>query len=259
MRRPSVRKLLPARARKRSISLLAFLPIGYPSLRRTPALADALVRGGADVLELGIPFSDPLADGPVIQAASQAAIKRGATVRRCLGVVRKVRSAHPSVPIVLLTYYNLIFRYGVRKFARDAASAGATAVLAADLPLEEAGELRAACRATGLETVFIIAPNTPGARIRKIAAATTGFLYLMAHFGVTGVKASLVDLTLSAVRRARKYSGGKPVCVGFGISKRAHVRLLRDAGASGAIVGSAFVKVAGRPSSVAKLARSLRV
>lgn len=200
-------------------------------------------------MEFGVPFSDPVADGPVIQAATEAALRKGADPPACFHVMKRVHA-----PKMILTYYNIIYKMGEDAFAERARDAGVSAILAADLPVDEAAGLEEACAKRGIETVFIVAPNTGEKRIREIAGHTTGFLYLMAHFGVTGAKTSVGKITLEAVRRVRKVTD-VPVCVGFGISKEEHTRALREAGAHGAIVGSAFVKLLQQGKGVGELER----
>lgn len=222
------------------IALVSFWPVGFPTLSSS-VKAVKLLEKYSDVVELGIPFTDPIADGPVIQAASQKAIEQGVTPSSALNAIQKMRLEKPSM---ILTYYNVIFKMGLEKFASRAKAAGVQAVLAADLPIEESAAFEKACAEKGVKTVFTIAPNTGGERIAKIASHTTGFLYLMAHYGVTGAKDSLQSLTVDAVKRAKKAAPDVPVCVGFGISRRQHAEALRKAGADGAIVGSAFIKPA---------------
>jgi len=235
--------LLAEKLKKKA--LISFIPTGYPNLNATTTLCDALVAGGTDILELGIPFSDPIADGPVIEAASLKAIEGGANVGACFSVMREVKKKHPSVPIVILTYYNIIYHHGIEKFAKEAAAAGVDAVLAADLTIEEAGEFEASCKKHGIKTVFIVALNTPDERVKEIAKHTTGFIYFMAHFGVTGTKEKVEDRTVSEIRRVKKLLPNTPLAVGFGISSGEHARIVASAGAQGVIVGSAYVKLIG--------------
>lgn len=240
--------------KKNAVALVSFIPIGFPSLGESEKIARQLVDGGTDVLELGVPFSDPLADGPIIQAASQKALASGANPKKCFEVIQKIKA---GVPIMVLTYYNLAYKMGVEKFVREAAEAGVSAILAADLPIEEAGEFEDACAKQGVATVFIIAPNTSNERIKQIALHTTGFLYLMAHFGVTGEKKQLAEITVQTIKRIKLITD-VPVCVGFGISREEHVHELAIAGADGAIVGSAFVKAVSEGKNIEQLARKLK-
>ncbi len=263
---------------KKQAALVSFIPVGFPTLGESEKLAKQLVEGGTDVLELGVPFSDPVADGPAIQAASQKALANGANPKKCFEVMKKLsatfselefeqrdnfntmkklRNTHARVPLMILTYYNLLYKMGVEKFVREAAEAGVNAILAADLPIEEAGDFEKACRKHGVATVFIVAPNTPDERVKQIAEHTTGFVYLMAHFGVTGEKKQLADSTVQTVKRVKSLVR-VPVCVGFGISSEEHVRKLAEAGADGVIVGSAFVKAVNEGRNAGELARKLK-
>ncbi|MFH1286086.1 MAG: tryptophan synthase subunit alpha [Candidatus Micrarchaeota archaeon] len=242
--------------------LIAFLPLGFPSFEASKVLCKALASGGADILELGVPFSDPIADGPTIQSASQLALENGATPEKCLRTLSELRPLNKE--LVILTYYNLIYHAGVENFVKRAKEAGVSTILAADLTIEEAREFENACSKHGVKTAFIIAPNTPDARVREIAKHTTGFLYLVAHFGVTGAKSSLEALTLETIARVKKLTS-KPIYIGFGISKPEHARALAHAGADGVIVGSAFVKLIQESKTteeacakVQKLARGLK-
>ncbi|MBI5158758.1 tryptophan synthase subunit alpha [Candidatus Micrarchaeota archaeon] len=239
---------------KKQAALVSFFPLGFPNMNTSIDVCAQLLCGGTDILEVGIPFSDPIADGPTIQAASQQALANGANPKKCFEAVRKLNA---SVPVMILTYYNLLYKMGVENFVSEAKKAGVSAILAADLPIEEASEFEKACAKHNVATVFIIAPNTSSERVKKIALHTTGFLYLMAHFGVTGEKDNVEDLTIQAVKRVKKATN-TPVCVGFGISKEEHARKLAEAGADGVIVGSAFVKASRAGESIEALARKLK-
>ncbi|MEM3030231.1 MAG: tryptophan synthase subunit alpha [Candidatus Micrarchaeia archaeon] len=231
-----------ARARaKGDIALVAYWPVGFPSMPASKRAIAALERAGADIIEFGIPFTDPIADGPTIQAAGQAALSKGANPGACLRAMKEMRIKAPSL---VLTYYNLIYKMGLEEFAAKASETGAEALLVADLPIDESGPLERACAKKGVKTCFIIAPNTPSERIKEIAGHTTGFLYLMAHYGVTGARSSLKRITVEAVERAKAAAPSVPLCVGFGISRRQHIEALRKAGADGAVVGSAFIQLA---------------
>jgi len=221
-------------------ALIPFITAGDPDLGTTEALIHTLVEAGADVIELGFPFSDPMADGPVIQAASERALAAGTTLPAILTMVERVRR-HTNVPIVLMGYYNPIFRFGPERFAREAAEAGIDGLLLVDLPPEEAGEIHAALRDAGLRLITLLAPTTPPQRMERLAAAGEGFLYYVSMTGVTG--ASQVDAAaIEAAVRSLRAQSPVPVAVGFGISSP------EDAAAVGAfadavVVGSALVKV----------------
>jgi tryptophan synthase alpha chain len=201
-----------------------------------------MAEAGADIIELGVPFSDPLADGPMIQRASERALKNGATLAGVIELVRAIRksdSAASEIPLVLFSYYNPVFQIGLEKFAAAASSASADGVLITDLTPEESEEYRATLHAQHLDTVFLAAPTSDEARLQTIAAVSTGFLYLISRNGVTGEKDSLADDLPTLIRRVRS-STNLPIAVGFGISLPGHVSVLGGL-ADAAVVGSALV------------------
>ena len=230
-----------ARAEHRA-AFIAYLTAGDPDFDTSLAAGRAVLAAGADVLELGVPFSDPLADGPTNQRAAQRALESGMTVARTFEFVRRIRE-FSAVPIVFYTYYNLVFSHGVEAFVRAMQDVGADGVLTLDLPPEEAGELLAACAKHDVKTVFIVAPTTPAARLPRICAAATGFIYYVSREGVTGVRDQLAADIPSAVARIRAHTA-LPVAVGFGISTPAQVREVAQS-ADGVVVGSALVNVIG--------------
>jgi tryptophan synthase alpha chain len=220
------------------LGIVAYITAGDPSMDATLKYVLALAEAGADVIELGVPFSDPLADGPVIQRASERALKAGATLGGVLDLVRRIRQSS-EVPIVLFGYYNPFFQMGIEKFAAAAASAGADGVLVTDLTPEESGEYRRILAAHHLDTIFLGAPTSTDDRLAKIAACSSGFLYLISRTGVTGAKDALPDDLPALLRRARSVTQ-LPIAVGFGISLPGHVSVLGDL-ADAAAVGSALV------------------
>jgi tryptophan synthase alpha chain len=224
-------------------ALIGYVTGGDPKPEFTPLIAEALVKGGVDVLELGVPFSDPIADGPTIQAASVRALEAGTTPQVVLGMAGEVKKKH-GVPVVLLTYFNPVFRMGVERFFRLAKSFSVDGVVVPDLPVEEADEYREAAQRCGVDTIFLAAPSTSNERLSKIVACTSGFLYVVSHFGVTGARAALDDSTVTLIQRFLPYTSGRvPLAVGFGVSKPEHARGIIGAGADGVIVGSAFVNI----------------
>lgn len=227
-----------ARAQNRA-AFIAYLCAGDPDFETSLAACRAVLASGVDVLELGVPFSDPLADGLTNQLAAQRALAGGMTAARVFEFVRRIRAEFPDVPVVFYTYYNLVFANGVDAYVRAAKDAGVDGLLTLDLPPEESGLVAAACRSHVLDTVFIIAPTTPDARIPKIAAATTGFIYYVSREGVTGVRDQVATNIPEAVARIRACTA-LPVAVGFGISNRAQVAQVA-AHADGVVVGSALV------------------
>jgi len=218
--------------------LIAYLTAGDPSPERTPALVEALERGGADLIELGVPFSDPVADGPVIQRAGQRALQAGTTLRKVLGIAGEIRR-RSEVPLLLFTYLNPVVRYGLDALARDAAACGIDGCLLTDASVEEAGEYVAAMHRHGLDTVFLAAPTSTERRLRLVAQYSTGFVYLVSRAGVTGAQASLSDAVGPLVQAARAVTD-LPLAVGFGVSRPEHVAELGRQ-VEAVVVGSAIV------------------
>lgn len=218
--------------------LVVYLTAGDPSLEDTGAILAAVERGGADLIELGVPFSDPLADGPVIQRASERALRAGTSLRKILERLPRWREK-VKVPILLFTYYNPILRYGLRAFSADARRAGADGALAVDLTPEEAGVYIAAMREENLDTVFLGAPTSTDERLARVASLSTGFFYLISRTGVTGERSQVASSAGPLIARARKATA-LPLAVGFGISRPEQVREIQSL-ADAAVVGSAVV------------------
>jgi tryptophan synthase alpha chain len=224
----------------RRTGLVTFTTAGDPDLPRSGEILRALDRAGADILEVGVPFSDPLADGPVIQRATERALAAGGSLRASLALIAEVRPT-VSAPIVVFSYANPILRMGVEAFARRAAEAGVDGVLALDLPIEEAGEFRATLDGFGIDTIFLLSPTTTDARIRRAAELGRGFLYGISRLGVTGARDQVASGAEALVRRIRAHSS-MPIALGFGISRPEHVAQV-GAYADAAVVGSALVSV----------------
>jgi len=222
-------------------ALIPFFVIGDPDFDTSLSLVKTAIDAGADVLELGIAFSDPIADGPTIQKADIRARNAGMTVVKALDFISQVTQYKP-VPIGLLVYYNLIYQYGVEKFFADFKSAGGSSVLVADLSIDDADEIAGPARQANLETVFMVTPNTADERIALIAQKTTGFIYTVSLLGVTGARKSLPDTVKPLVTRLKKLTE-VPICVGFGISTPAHAVEVAAAGADGVIIGSKIVRM----------------
>ena len=222
-------------------ALMPFLMAGDPDLERTRAVLLALQAAGADMIELGIPYSDPLADGPVIQAAASRALASATTPGKVLEMLESLRG-ELTIPVILFTYSNPLLNRGMEAFCRAAAAAGAAGLVVPDLPLEEAEKLSAIATAEGLDLVLLVAPTTPADRMGRIAAASRGFTYLVSVTGVTGVRTS-IETRVEGLVQQLKGMGPTPVAVGFGIAGPEQARQVRDWGADGAIVGSALVKV----------------
>ena len=222
-------------------ALMPFLMAGDADLSITRSTLLALQANGADLIELGIPYSDPLADGPVIQAAASRALASGTTPGRVLEMLNSLKG-ELQIPVILFTYSNPLLNRGMDHFCRDAAAAGAAGLVVPDLPLEEAEKLSAIATSHGLDLVLLVAPTTPAERMGRIATASRGFTYLVSVTGVTGVRTNLESRVAGLVQQL-KGMGPTPVAVGFGISGPDQARQVRDWGADGAIVGSALVKV----------------
>jgi tryptophan synthase alpha chain len=220
--------------------LIAYLTAGDPSPARTPALIEALVRGGADLIELGVPFSDPIADGPVIQRAGERALKAGTTLETVLDIARQIR-AKSEVPLLLFTYLNPVLRYGLDRLGNDAAAAGIDGCLLIDASVEEAESYATAMHAHGLDTVFLAAPTSTQRRLELVARYSTGFVYLVSRTGVTGERDSLSASVAGLIRSVRAVTP-LPLAVGFGISKPEHVAELAPQ-VEGIVVGSAIVRI----------------
>jgi tryptophan synthase alpha chain len=237
------------------LGIVAYITAGDPSLDATHQFVLAIAEAGADVIELGVPFSDPLADGPTIQRASERALKSGTTLAGVLNLVRRIRNSC-EVPLVLFSYYNPILQMGLEKFAASAAQVGADGVLVTDLTPEESEEYRRIMHAHRLDTIFLAAPTSTDGRLKKISACSTGFLYIISRTGVTGVKDSLPDELPALLRRAHLFTD-LPIAVGFGISLPGHVSVLGGL-ADAAVVGSALVAEIEKASSPDIAASALR-
>jgi tryptophan synthase alpha chain len=218
---------------------VGFITAGDPSLDRTVEIALEMDKAGVDVLELGVPFSDPLADGPVIQRSSQRALDKGVTLKDVLGVVRRIRS-RSEIPIVLFGYYNPFFRYGVERATADAREAGVDGSLVTDLPPEEAGEWLKAARARDLDTVFLAAPTSPVGRLKAVAEASRGFVYAVSRTGVTGERDAISSDATPLVTSLKGHTS-MPVALGFGIAKPEQVKAAAQV-ADAVVVGTALVR-----------------
>lgn len=234
----------------------AFLMLGDPDIETSAQLLDAAVDGGADMIEVGIPFSDPVADGPVIQAAAERALSAGVRTADCFAMIAAFRARHPQAPVGILTYANLVLARGRDHFCREAAGAGADSLLVADVPVLEALPFVDAARNAGLAPVLIAAPNTPPPTLRRIAALGAGYTYCVARAGVTGVRESM-DLAHGAMLAVLAEAGAPPPVFGFGISRPDHVKAALDAGAAGVISGSAIVGLIERERDPAPAIRAL--
>jgi tryptophan synthase alpha chain len=227
---------------KKEGALICYVVAGYPDIKTTGEVIDALVAGGADIIELGVPFSDPIADGPTIQQASHAALEKGVTPEKALALARAVRKKHPRLPLLVMTYSNIFVRAGWDNLIAKCKAAGIDGFILPDVPVEEASEYLPKAREHGMATVFLASPNTSDSRLQKIVESSSGFMYLVSVYGITGARHTFEDYTKGAVQRTKQAAAGRiPVGVGFGISTPAHARFMMKAGADAIIVGSAIV------------------
>jgi tryptophan synthase alpha chain len=227
-----------AKAENRA-ALMPFVTAGYPSLEVSGQLLDALVEGGADIIELGVPFSDPLADGATVQASSQKALENGTTLADCIELVRAFRARGGTIPILLMGYVNPFYQYGIERLARDAADAGIDGFLIPDLPSDESEEFQSPLRAQGLDLIYFLAPTSTERRISDVANRATGFLYCVALTGVTGARDQMAEELPEYIARIRQATD-LPLTIGFGISKPEHVAAVAQI-ADGVVVASALI------------------
>ena len=243
--------------------LVVYLTAGDPSLEATGAIAVAAIDAGADVIELGVPFSDPLADGPVIQRASERAVARGTRLVDVLQLAHEIRAARSAAGLVIFSYLNPILHYGMQRFADDAAAAGVDGVLVTDLIVEEAGEYLTEMARAKLAPIFLAAPTSPDERLEAIATHSKGFVYAISRVGITGKQQTMTSDAAALVARIRRWTG-LPVAVGFGISNAEHVAQVAEF-ADAAVIGSAIVELIERstaetaPGAVARFIRGLHL
>jgi len=228
-------------ASRGAMGIIPYLTVGFPSVKDTLSLVPALVEGGADVIELGVPFSDPLADGPTIQRASFHALAQGVNLGTCLQVCQQLRSNGVTIPLVFMGYYNPILSYGLEQFAVDAHDAGVDGLIVPDLPFEEADPLQSTCREHGIHLIPLLAPTSTDARIAQSCEKAGGFVYCVSLTGVTGARTELPAGIPTFIQRVREHTD-LPIALGFGISQRHHVESLAPL-TQAAIVGSALIEV----------------
>jgi tryptophan synthase alpha chain len=250
--------------KKNEKALIPYVMAGDPDLATTKALILAMEKAGCDIIELGAPFSDPLADGPTIQKAALRSLESGTSISGVLGLVAEVRK-ESKIPLILMTYYNLIFKYGEERFVDDAVAAGLDGLILPDLPPEEAGTLIPAAKKAGLDTIFLLAPTSTDERIKLVSKVSQGFIYYVSLTGVTGAHEGLQPSSIKDALGKIKAVSDKPVAVGFGISTPDQAAQVAHGGADGVIVGSALVKIieenTGSPdlvSSVAGFVKALK-
>lgn len=253
-----IQALFSDAAKQRRAALIAYLTAGDPAPERTPGIVAALERGGVDLIELGVPFSEPIADGPVIQRGAERALRAGTKVAKVLEIARQIRK-HSEIPILLFTYLNPVLRYGLDRLAADAKAAGVDGCLLTDLSVEEAEAYMDAMHSAGLDTVFLAAPTSTDARLKLIAKYSTGFVYLVSRTGVTGERTAVSDALAPLIERTRAVTD-LPLAAGFGISTPEQASAVAKM-ADGVVVGSAIVRMIEENASDAELeafARSLR-
>ncbi len=227
---------------KNEKALISYIMVGFPNERATMSAVKGLIKGGTDIIELGFPFSDPLADGPVIQNASTVSLEKGTKINNFFSLVKKIRKL-TDLPLVLMTYTNILYNRGYPKFISEAKKAGIDGFILPHMTIEESKEYLKAAKGKA-DTIFLVSPNTNKKRIRKIAKSTSGFLYLVAVYGTTGVKTGIKNYTIKAIKDVKKQTKAKiPVGVGFGVSTPADVKKFISVGADAVIVGSAFLKL----------------
>jgi len=249
-----INEVFAGRVRSGRAAFMPYHAMGYPSRAASLEVVKELAANGADLFEIGIPHSDPLADGPTVQTATYTALTQGTTVADCLAMCRELRDAGVTQPFCAMTYYNPLFAYGIQRFVDDAVTAGVDGLIVPDLPPEEADEVIAACRGAGLATVFLLAPTSTEERIRLVTRSSTGFVYLVSVTGITGARNELSPDLAEFVGRVRRHTD-LPLAVGFGIGNRDQAAAVAKI-ADGVIVGSALVKAAGSADGVA-VARQL--
>jgi len=241
-----IKKTFDKLKKEKKKAFIPYITAGDPSLKTTKDIVLTLAKSGADIIELGVPFSDPLADGPTIQKAIYRALKAGCTLKKVLSLVEELRKKIET-PIVFMTYYNIVFNYGLKKFVSDAKTSGADGVIIPDLPIEEAEELLGYAKTKDFYIIQLAAPTTPSDRFRKIAKISNGFIYYVSLTGVTGMRKEIAHDLKKDLRKLKKLTS-KPICVGFGISDKTQAKNVAGL-SSGVIVGSAIIKIIEKYSS----------
>ena len=224
-------------------ALISYIMAGYPSEKATLSAVRGLIRGGTDIIELGFPFSDPIADGPTIQMASTESLNNGTKIDDFFTIVKKIRK-ESDIPLVLMTYTNILYNQTYQKFISRAKEAGIDGLILPDMAIEESDEYVKAAKKNDMDTIFLVSPNTENNRLKKIIKSTSGFLYMVAVFGTTGVQTKIHKYTIDALKNTKKTANGKiPVGVGFGVSTEKDVKKYVSYGANAVIVGSANIKI----------------
>jgi tryptophan synthase alpha chain len=238
------------------IALMPYATAGYPTMELSEEIMVSLVEGGADLIEIGVPFSDPLADGPSVQHTSQVSLNNGTRVQDCIALVQRLRARGITVPLLLMGYFNPILKYGIDRYVADCAAAGVDGFIVPDLPAEESGPLRDACRAHQRDLIFMVAPTSTDERLELAATKGSGFIYCVSVKGVTGARDKMSDTLGEYLERIRSHTD-LPLAVGFGISRPDHVRQVAEH-AQGAIVGAALINYLDAQADSAKPAAAAR-
>lgn len=228
---------------KRDKALICYVVGGYPDIKTSEHIIDALIEGGADMIEIGIPFSDPIADGSTIQEALHSSLSLGITPQHCLDLSQRLRLKHPEIPLIIMTYSNILFRRGFEEFSRDAKKKGIDGYILPDVSIEESEEYVNVARRNGLSTIFLASPNTNELRLKMIIKNCSGFLYVVSVLGITGERKKFDKYTFAFIKKVKKLTNGKiNIASGFGINKPEHVKNMIEAGADAVIVGSAIIR-----------------
>lgn len=229
---------------KNQKALICYVVAGYPDIKTSEHIITSLINGGADIIEIGIPFSDPIADGSTIQDAIQSSLISGTTPDMCLELASRIRKTFPNIPLIIMTYSNILYRKGYMQFAEKAKENGIDGLIIPDIPIEESKEYLNTVQNTGLSTIFLVSPNTSEKRLKMISRICTGFLYAISVYGTTGERKGFDEYTIESIKRVKKVTAADelPLAVGFGISTPQHVKYMVDAGADAVIIGSAIIK-----------------
>ncbi|MGZ5509218.1 MAG: tryptophan synthase subunit alpha [Nitrososphaeraceae archaeon] len=229
---------------KNQKALICYVVAGYPDMKTSEYIITSLINGGADIIEIGIPFSDPIADGSTIQDAIQSSLISGTTPDMCLELASRIRKTFPNIPLIIMTYSNILYKKGYIQFAEKAKENGIDGLIIPDIPIEESKEYLNTAQNTGLSTIFLVSPNTSEKRLKMISRICTGFLYAISVYGTTGERKGFDEYTIESIKRVKKVTAADdlPLAVGFGISNPQHVKYMIDAGADAVIIGSAIIK-----------------
>ena len=229
---------------KNQKALICYVVAGYPDIKTSEHIISSLINGGADIIEIGIPFSDPIADGSTIQDAIQNSLIAGTTPDMCLELSSRIRKTFPNIPLIIMTYSNILYRKGYIQFAKKAKESGIDGFIIPDIPIEESKEYLNTMQNIGMSTIFLVSPNTSEKRLKMISRICTGFLYAISVYGTTGERQGFDKYTIESIKRVKKVTAAEdlPLAVGFGISNPQHVKYMIDAGADAVIIGSAIIK-----------------